>query len=121
LEIHLTEGSISLAGDQFNEMPADVFALSAGRTVGGVALAEGRNDGLLPPEPPDRFTTVSLGVEHFLACVAGTERPILTAEHARHTLEVVLAAYESIADGGSKDLRTTFQRTGTEQPSGSQA
>jgi predicted dehydrogenase len=108
LEIHFTEGSISLTGDQFSEIPADVFALSAGRSAAGRVLAQGRNDGLLPPPPPDRFTTVSLGVEHFLACVAGTQRPILTAEHARHTLDVVLAAYESIADGGPRDLRTTF-------------
>ena len=40
LEVHLTEGSISLAGDQFNEIPADVFALSAGLSAAGVALAQ---------------------------------------------------------------------------------
>jgi predicted dehydrogenase len=108
LEIHFTQGSISMTGDQFIEIPADVFALSAGRSAAGRALAQGRNDGLLPPQPPDRFPTVSLGVEHFLACIAGVERPILTAEHARHTLEIVLAAYESIADGRPRDLRTTF-------------
>jgi hypothetical protein len=40
--------------------------------------------------------------------VAGDERPVLTAEHARHVLEIMLLAYESIADGRVKDLTTTF-------------
>jgi predicted dehydrogenase len=105
LEIHLTGGSISLAGDQFaGEAPASFFA----RTAGGT-LAEGWNQGLTPPPPPDAFPLIGRGVEHFLACVAGEERPILTAEHARHVLEIVLLAYESMTDGRARDLRTTFR------------
>jgi len=124
LEIHLTEGSISLRGDQYDEIPAAVFvakgasgvgghdtsgrAASPVSSVAGVALAPGWNKGVLPPGPPDPFPTVGLGVPHFLACVAGEERPVLTAEHARHTLEIVQAAYESIADGRARNLRTGF-------------
>jgi len=104
LEIHLTGGSISLAGDQFTgEAPASFFARAAGGT-----LAEGWNQGLTPPPPPDAFPLIGRGVEHFLACVAGEEQPILTAEHARHVLEIVLLAYESMTDGRARDLRTTF-------------
>ena len=32
----------------------------------------------------------------------------MTAEHARHVLEIVLLAYESMADGRTRTLRTTF-------------
>ncbi|MDF2734694.1 MAG: hypothetical protein K0S97_1317, partial [Chloroflexota bacterium] len=34
--------------------------------------------------------------------------PVLTAEHARHVLEVMLAAYASIEDGRSHEIDTTF-------------
>jgi predicted dehydrogenase len=120
LELHLTGGSISLVGDQFDAIPASVF-LRAGATAGvtasdaeGATLAgslpaePGWHHGVPTPPPPDRFPTVSLGVGHFLACVAGDERPVLTAEHARHVLEIMLLAHESMADGCVKDLTTTF-------------
>ena len=48
------------------------------------------------------------GVEHFLACVRGEERPILTAEHARHTLDIILKTYASIEDGDSHLTETSF-------------
>ena len=52
--------------------------------------------------------SVEAGARHFVACLAGTETPVLTAVHARHVLEVILAAYASIADGRIQELRTTF-------------
>jgi predicted dehydrogenase len=111
LEVHLTGGSISLSGDQWSaDSPADIFVRSdapAG-SMGLPTLVEGWNHGILPPPPPDDFPVVGHGVGHFLACVAGEELPILTAEHARHVLEIVLLAYESIADGRSRELQTTF-------------
>jgi predicted dehydrogenase len=123
LEVHLTKGTISLTGDQWGTgSPASIFARPA--AVGAVAsveaagsggadpfaepLVEGWNHGLMPPAGPDRFPIVQRGVEHFLACLAGDERSILTAEHARHVLEIILLAYDSIADGCARELRTTF-------------
>ena len=38
----------------------------------------------------------------------GSDWPVLTAEHARHVLEVTLAAYASIADGRTHTVETTF-------------
>lgn len=118
LEIHLTGGSISLTGDAFAaDGPASFFARpgAAGAAAAGAAganenalLAEGWNHGLRPPLPHDRFPLIGRGVEHFLACLAGEEHPQLTAEHARHVLEIVLLAYEFIGDGCAKELRTTF-------------
>ena len=51
---------------------------------------------------------VETGVAHFVACVRGEERPVLTAQHARHVLDVILKAYDSIRDGCSHDTETTF-------------
>jgi predicted dehydrogenase len=110
LEVHLTGGTISMAGDPFAaDGPASFFLrpVVAGAAA-GIALVEGWNHGLTPPPPPDRFPLIGRGVEHFLACLAGDDQPILTAEHARHVLEIALLAYESIADGCSRELRTTF-------------
>jgi predicted dehydrogenase len=116
LEIHLTGGSISLAGDQYAaDSAASFFVRGDAPAVAGThaaalapALARGWNHGLTPPPPTDRFPVIGRGAEHFLACLAGDEQPILTAEHARHVLEIVLLAYESIADGRVKELTTTF-------------
>ena len=114
LELHLTGGSISLVGDQFDPIPASIFvrddapAAVGGAPVRGLPSTPGWHHGVATPPPSDRFPTIGLGVEHFLACVAGDERPVLTAEHARHVLEIILAAYESMADGRVRDLATTF-------------
>lgn len=132
LEIQLTGGSISLTGDQFaDDGPASVFARAeaaaagepagepvdgepsglpsqARNSVAGLPLVEGWNHGLVPPPPRDAFPTVGHGVEHFLACLAGEATPVMTAEHARHVLEIVLLAYESMGDGRTRTLRTTF-------------
>lgn len=58
--------------------------------------------------PDDDVSVIQAGVRHFIACLRGEAEPVLTAEHARHVLEITLAAYESIADGDSHALETTF-------------
>jgi len=88
LEIQLTEGAISLSGDAFaSDGPASVFHSGEWR------------HGVLAPGPEDPLYVVGMGIPHFLDCIEGRAKPVLTAEHARHVLELVLAAYESIADG----------------------
>jgi len=49
-----------------------------------------------------------VGVRHFIGCLLGEEPPILTAEHARHVLDVILKAYASIADGQAHATETSF-------------
>jgi len=58
--------------------------------------------------PPDDGGVVEAGARHFLRCRMALEQPVLTAEHARHVLEVILAAYQSIASGRSVEVQTTF-------------
>lgn len=58
--------------------------------------------------PTDAVNVVDAGARHFIACLRGEAEPVLTAEHARHVLEVTLAAYASIADGRTHEIGTTF-------------
>ncbi len=45
-----------------------------------------------------------LGVRHFVRCVGGRERPLLTADHAAHVLDVIEAARLSNAEGRVVDV-----------------
>jgi predicted dehydrogenase len=100
LEMHFSDGSISLTGDPFDAPPAPhvhfVDAAAADRAAN------------LPRLEADPQSIIETGAAHFVACLRGDEKPVLTAEHARHVLDVVLRAYESIADGHSREIETTF-------------
>jgi predicted dehydrogenase len=124
LEIHLSAGSISLTGDGWG--PQDTSAVFAfdpspsGAAGSAVSSPAGRpiidappdqagwRRGPLPPEALDAQSVVCTGPVHFVACLRGEDKPALTAEHARHVLEIILAAYRSIEDGRAHDLTTTF-------------
>ena len=98
LEIQLTEGTLSLAGDPWGPVqPAAVYALADNTW---------RPDDWTPPAGEQPL--IGTGVAHFVACIRGEEKPVLTAEHARHVLEIVLGAYQSINDGSAQDLLTKF-------------
>ena len=60
------------------------------------------------PPPDDPLDLVEMGPAHFISVLRGEESPVLTAEHARHVLEVMLAADGSIKDGASHQVSTTF-------------
>lgn len=47
-------------------------------------------------------------IEHLVDCVRTGERPILSAEHARHALEIMIGAKESARTGQAISLQTTF-------------
>ena len=70
-------------------------------------LYRGRVNPPRPPEPPPRYTLVN-GVEHFLDHLSEGVPLLLTPEHARHVLEIVLAAQESASSGRAVNLRTGF-------------
>jgi len=97
LEIQLTEGAISLSrGEHSNDGPVSVFRDGEWR------------HGLTIPGPPDPLPVVGLGIPHFVDCIEGQAAPVLTAEHGRHVLELILAAEQSIADGRRHALSTSF-------------
>jgi predicted dehydrogenase len=99
-ELHLEHGVVSFGGRSWElDAPVQVFDATDPAAVGDWRPAE---------PPPDEFGVVESGARHFIDCLAGEGSPVLTAEHARHVLEIILAAYASIDDSQSHELRTTF-------------
>jgi predicted dehydrogenase len=104
LELHFTHGSISFPGKSWvPDAPASIY-LDDDSALG----LEGWVHGLRPPPPHDGRGVIQAGVVHFVACLRGEEAPVLTAEHARHVLDIILKAYASVADGRSHETETTF-------------
>lgn len=105
LELHFAAGTISFP-------PASQYDRDAGASVyvddDGPSGLEGWVHDVQPPPPRDRFDLVESGAVHFIDVLRGDEEPVLTAEHARHVLEVMLAASASIADGRSHEVSSTF-------------
>jgi len=101
LEIHFEGGAVSFGGKSWEpDAPAMLFDAS-GDAVGDWRPAR--------EMPRDEHGVVEAGARHFIACVLGAEAPVLTAEHGRHVLDVILEAYASIADGRAHDIATTFR------------
>jgi predicted dehydrogenase len=100
LELHLERGVASFGGKSWDR---DFPVLVKDTTTDPYA------DWVPGDVAPDDFSAVEAGARHFVACLAGEETPVLTPEHARHVLEVILQAYASIADRRAHDVETTFQ------------
>jgi predicted dehydrogenase len=104
LELHFATATISFVGASHDkDAPASIF-VDDDSPLG----LEGWVHGILPPPPPEDLPVVETGVVHFVACLRGEAKPVLTAEHARHVLDIILRAYESIADGRSHMTETAF-------------
>jgi predicted dehydrogenase len=104
LELHFTGATLSYAGASHDpEATASIYY-----TDDSPLGLEGWVHGLRPPPPDDGLGSVEAGIRHFVACLRGEETPVLTAEHARHVLDITLKAYDSIADGASHETETTF-------------
>ena len=102
LELHFPMATMSFSGYSWEpDAPASLYLDDDGPDA-----HEGWIDGIEVPRDP--LGVVETGVTHFVACLRGEATPILTAEHARHVLDIMLKAYASIADGRAHDTETTF-------------
>ena len=104
LELHFERGAISFPY-------ASQYDGGAGASIyvddeGPLGL-EGWMHGIQPPPPHDALDLIEMGAVHFIGVLEGTEAPVLTAEHARHVLEIMLAASASIEDGASHAIGTS--------------
>ncbi len=105
IEIFGREGTINIYNQWQDPTapPLEIFRLDA---VPGV-------DGWITPrfrggdEARQRYRRAIM-VKHLVDCLAENKHPILSAEHARHALEIMLKAIESARCGRVLDLRTTF-------------
>jgi predicted dehydrogenase len=102
LEVHCTRATVSFGGESHDrESPVRVYI-----DDDSPAAREGwQRD---PDVPVDPYNVVETGIRHFVDVLRGVSEPILTAEHARHVLDITLKAYASIADGETHATETTF-------------
>jgi predicted dehydrogenase len=102
LELHLAGATISFGGQSYEtDAPVDLYV-----DDDTPAATEGWQHGVTIPT--DDVGVVETGVRHFIDCLRGRATPILTAEHARHVLDIIVQAYASIEDGASHPTSTTF-------------
>lgn len=104
LEIHCSQGSMSIPLGGWYDMngPFDVYV----RDESELGLG-GWMSSMTPPASSTTGDVISTGAAHFVACLEGEERAVLTAEHACHALEIMLKAGQSAREGRALDLDTT--------------
>jgi predicted dehydrogenase len=95
LEVYGTEGTLQMLGDDWDPDGYEFWHNPAGCWQ------------VYKETSPDWPWTD--GLSHLVECVRTGARPIITAEHARHVLEVILAAQASARDGTVKDVRSRFK------------
>jgi predicted dehydrogenase len=97
-EIYGTKGTVSVSTKRWYDAagPVDVtIGEERPRTVKPHGRARFRN-------------MITVGVPHLVACLDGQDEPVLTADHARHVLEIAIAARRSTEEGRAVELTTTF-------------
>ncbi|HEX5578355.1 MAG TPA: Gfo/Idh/MocA family oxidoreductase [Candidatus Limnocylindria bacterium] len=104
LELHFARATISFSGPSWDkDAPASIYL-----DDDGPLGLEGWTHGISLPPPGEPLPVVAAGIAHFISCLRGDEEPVLTAEHARHVLDIIVQTYASIADGASHATATTF-------------
>ena len=106
VEIFGRAGTINLGNTwQDPASPAiEIFKLDAAPGVDGWIIPRGRGiDG-----PESALYQRAIVVKHLAECVREQKHPILSAEHARHALEIMIMAIESARTGQAIELTTTF-------------
>ena len=103
LELHFSAGTISVPGatDTGLRGPVDVFV-----DDDSPAALSGWIEALEPPDGGPDASVIPGGARHFVAAVLGEAEPELTAEKARHVLEVCLLAARSCDDGRVHETTT---------------
>jgi len=96
LELMGERGTISL---DLLDVAAPLQLLDASGAWGEIAVAAERAEG-----GPDHV----LGVEHLLECIVDGRRPVASADHAIHVLEILEASGVSAVSGASVPLDSTF-------------
>jgi predicted dehydrogenase len=111
LVLELGGGVLASVHVNFATAPSSAPELEILGDAGGVACSlldpaspvrSGGGDGWTElPVPAERTAGPDhiLGIRHLVRCVRGLERPLLTAGHAAHVLDVIEAARQSTAEG----------------------
>jgi len=102
LELHFPMATLSFSGPGYDEDDQVSLYLDDD----GPNATEGWQHGIEIPK--DGIGVVEAGARHFIAALRGEAEPVLTAEHARHVIEVIEKAYEAATTGVTQTLTTSF-------------
>ncbi len=83
--------------------PIEIFRLDAAPGIDGWITPRGSYD----DEDIQRYRRAILA-KHLAECIIEDKHPVLSAEHARHALEIMIKAIESARSGRAIELTTTF-------------
>lgn len=112
MEFYGETGVMNLASTA-EEPPIEIFRFDKASELRGWMTPEevyrGRIGPPAKPADPLPFDLVS-GLEHMLEHLEDGTQLLLTAEHARHVLEIMLAAQQSAREGKAVSLATSFER-----------
>jgi predicted dehydrogenase len=109
IEIFGREGTLTIPDDMFggrDQPPFELFRLDAVDGVDGWVTP--RNNALVAAARRFDALQRTAVIEHAAECIREGRHPILSAEHARHALEIMLKAIQSAREGRAMDLNTTF-------------
>ena len=107
VEIFGRAGTINLNNERQDPTapPLEIFCLDAAPGIDGWITPRRRWNNA--DSQQQRYRRAIL-VKHLVDCIHEQKHPILSAEHARHALEIMLKAIESARSGQALDLKTTF-------------
>ena len=105
MEIHCTAGSISISQVAWYQANGPVDIYMRDESIYGV---EGWMEDVKLPTLSPISNILIAGLEHLANCLEGLERPVLTAAHALHVLEIMLAAQTAVREGRAIELETRF-------------
>lgn len=107
MELYGLEGTLLVNRDDVAAPPVEVYRLDAAPGLAGWISPQTYE---IFPVGSDRFAELARGVliEHLADCIRDHVQPIASGRHARHVLEVMLAAQQSARDGRVVDVATTF-------------
>jgi predicted dehydrogenase len=109
LEIFGRTGTISIQGRQEGaeaHPPLELFKLDAVPGVDGWIAP--RSGALVSEQERQQKLRRAVVLEHLVDCLWEKQQPVLSVEHGRHALEIMLKATESARQGRVLDLETTF-------------
>jgi predicted dehydrogenase len=111
-EIYGSEGVINLAATA-DEPPYEIFRDEPERELRGWLTPERVYRGRLMPvirssEQQALPWSFANGIAHFVDVIEGRSDLVMTPEHARHVLEIMLQSYESARSGRAIELTTSF-------------
>jgi predicted dehydrogenase len=111
IEIFGRAGTINLYNQQqvteSNVPPLEIFRLDAAPGIDGWITPRIRNIAGSLEDQRARYRRAIM-VKHLVDCVNEGRQPVLSAEHARHALEIMLKSIQSARCGRVIELTTTF-------------